>query len=103
MSLGKPYQLASGADFAAAFHTFGMIWSPGKIQYYVDDPAHPYATFTPADIPAGAKWPFDKGRFYFLLNLAMGGSWPGNPTAATNSPSEMLVDYVRVYQTNPRP
>jgi beta-glucanase (GH16 family) len=103
MSLGKSYQLPSGANFAAGFHTFGMIWSPGRVQYYVDDPAHPYASFTPGDIPAGAKWPFDQGKFYFLLNFAVGGGWPGNPTAATASPNEMLVDYVRVYQTTPKP
>jgi beta-glucanase (GH16 family) len=101
--IGKSFQLASGANFAAGFHTFGMIWEPGKVQYYVDDPSHPYATFTRADLPPGAVWPFDKGRFYFLLNLAIGGSWPGPPNAATVSPAEMLVDYVRVYQTSPSP
>ena len=99
--IGGGFQLAGGATFAAAFHNFGMIWSPGKVQYYVDDPAHPYASFTRADLPAGSTWPFDNGRFYFLLNLAIGGSWPGPPTAATASPAEMLVDYVRVYQTGP--
>jgi beta-glucanase (GH16 family) len=78
-----------------------MIWSPGRVQYYVDDPTHPYASFTPADLPPGSTWPFDKGRFYFLLNLAIGGSWPGPPNASTASPAEMLVDYVRVYQTGP--
>ncbi len=105
LSLGKPFQLPVGQTFAAAFHTYGLIWSPGKIQYYVDDPANPYATFTPADLPAGATWPFDGRRFFFLLNLAMGGDWPGPPAASTPSPSEMLVDYVRVYQatTSPRP
>jgi beta-glucanase (GH16 family) len=91
-------QLASGEDFAAAFHTYGLIWSPGKVQYYVDDPSHPYATYTRADLPAGAVWPFDDGRYFFLLNLAMGGDWPGPTTAATPSTEEMLVDYVRVYQ-----
>jgi beta-glucanase (GH16 family) len=96
--LSSSFSLASGANFAAAFHVYGMIWSPGKIQYYVDDPTHPYKTFTPANLPPGAVWPFDKSRFFLLLNLAIGGSWPGPPTAATPSPSEMLVDYVRVYQ-----
>lgn len=101
MLLGSSYQLPSGAAFSAGFHSYGLIWSPGKIEYYVDDPTHPYAIFTPANIPAGAKWPFDQGKFYFLLNFAVGGGWPGNPTAATPSPNEMLVDYVRVYQTAP--
>ena len=94
-------RLASGLDFAAGFHTYGVIWSPGKVQYYVDDPAHPYATYTRADLPAGAVWPFDDGRYFILLNLAMGGDWPGPPTAATPAREEMLVDYVRVYQDAP--
>ena len=91
-------ELLSGENFAAAFHTYGLIWSPGKVQYYVDDPEHPYATYTRADLPKGAVWPFDDGRYFFLLNLAMGGDWPGPTTAATPSTEEMLVDYVRVYQ-----
>jgi beta-glucanase (GH16 family) len=91
-------ELASGDDFAAAFHSYGVIWSPGRVQYYVDDPGHPYATYTRANLPAGAVWPFDDGRYFILLNLAIGGDWPGPPTAATASQVEMLVDYVRVYQ-----
>jgi beta-glucanase (GH16 family) len=92
-------QLPSHAVLAAAFHTYGLIWSPGKVQYYLDDPAHPYATYTRADLPRGAVWPFDDGRYFILLNLAIGGQWPGPPNAATHAPAEMLVDYVRVYQT----
>jgi beta-glucanase (GH16 family) len=90
--------LALGEEFAAAFHTYGLIWSPGKVQYYIDDPGHPYATYTRADLPKGAVWPFDDGRYFFLLNLAMGGDWPGPTTAATPATEEMVVDYVRVYQ-----
>ena len=101
--LGTVYALPSGRNVAAEFHTFGLLWSPGKVQYYVDDPAHPYATFTPADLPKGAVWPFDDGRYFVLLNLAVGGTWPGPPTASTASPLEMLVDYVRVYQQSGAP
>jgi beta-glucanase (GH16 family) len=90
--------LPGDAEFAAGFHTYGMIWSPGKVQYYVDDPAKPYATYTRADLPPGAVWPFDDGRYFFILNLAMGGDWPGPPAASTPATVEMLVDYVRVYQ-----
>jgi beta-glucanase (GH16 family) len=42
-------------------------------------------------------WPFDAGPSFILLNLAVGGSWPGSPNASTPFPSEMLVDYVRIY------
>lgn len=96
--IGLTAPLAGDAAFANAFHTFGMIWSPGKVQYYVDNPANIYATFTPASLPKGAVWPFDGGKFFIILNLAIGGDWPGSPDQATSFPAQMLVDYVRVWQ-----
>jgi beta-glucanase (GH16 family) len=80
---------------AAAWHTYGMIWSKGQIQYYVDDPANVYATFN-SSTQAGT-WPFDAGPQFVILNLAVGGSWPGSPDSTTVFPAEMLVDSVRVY------
>jgi len=80
---------------AAAWHTYGMIWSKGKIQYYVDSPTNVYATFTPAT--QSGTWPFDSGPEFILLNLAVGGDWPGSPDATTVFPSEIQVDYVRLY------
>jgi beta-glucanase (GH16 family) len=76
-----------------------MIWSKGSVAYYVDDPAHPYATYTPSSISGlqGSVWPFDSGPSFIILNLAVGGDWPGSPAAGTPFPSQMLVDYVRVY------
>jgi beta-glucanase (GH16 family) len=81
---------------AAGWHTYGMIWQKGQVQYYVDDPTNPYATFTTSSFPAGV-WPFDVGPQFVILNLAVGGDWPGNPDATTAFPSEMTVDYVRIY------
>jgi beta-glucanase (GH16 family) len=98
--IGLPYILPKGA-FGDDFHIFGLIWSPGKIQYYVDSPENVYATFTPRGLPKGAVWPFDEGRFFFLLNLAVGGDWPGPPDTTSRFPQEMLVDYVRVYASGP--
>lgn len=80
---------------AAVWHTYGMIWSKGKVQYYVDSPSNVYATFTPENFQG--KWPFDAGPQFVILNLAVGGDWPGNPDATTVFPGEMLVDYVRIY------
>jgi beta-glucanase (GH16 family) len=80
---------------AADWHTYGMIWAKGKIQYYVDNPSNVYATFTP-NSQAG-KWPFDSGPEFVILNLAVGGDWPGLPDATTVFPSEIQVDYVRLY------
>lgn len=78
-----------------------MIWSKGTVSYYVDDPTNPYVSYTPASLTSlnnGATWPFDVGQANFIiLNLAIGGSYPGPPDSSTPFPSEMLVDYVRVY------
>lgn len=99
--LAQKYYFPGGQN-AAQWHTYGMIWAPGSVAYYVDNPAAPYITFTPASLAqaglTGAVWPFDAGQASFiLLNLAIGGTWPGPPDASTPFPSEMLVDYVRVY------
>jgi beta-glucanase (GH16 family) len=98
-NLGTVFNFTSGQT-AAGWHTYGMIWTKGSVAYYVDDPAHPYVTYTTSSISglSGAVWPFDAGQSNFiLLNLAVGGTWPGSPNASTPFPSEMLVDYVRVY------
>jgi len=65
------------------------------VQFYVDDPQNVYATFTPANF--GNPWPFDAGPQFIILNLAIGGDWPGSPDATTVFPGDMQVDYVRVY------
>lgn len=80
---------------AADWHIYGMIWTKGQVQFYVDDPANIYVTFTPANF--GNPWPFDAGPQFIILNLAIGGDWPGNPDATTAFPGDMQVDYVRVY------
>ncbi len=86
---------------AAGWHTYGMIWKPGSVAYYVDDPTSPYVTYkNPASLSGltGAVWPFDSGDSAFMiLNLAVGGGWPGNPSATTVFPASLLVDYVRLY------
>ncbi len=81
----------------SSYHTYGVIRSPGMIQFYVDDPANVYFTVTSNDIPEDGKWVFDH-PFFLVMNLAIGGDWTGNPNADTPNPAEMLVDYVRVYK-----
>lgn len=98
-SLGSAYHFSTGVT-AATWHTYGMIWKPGSVSYYVDDPNNPYITFTPSSLTglSGASWPFDAGEANFIiLNLAIGGNYPGNPNSSTPFPSQMLVDYVRLY------
>ena len=98
--LGTTYNFPTGQTAGGEFHTYGMIWSPGSVSYYVDDPANPYTVFTPSSLNglSGAVWPFDTGQSNFIiLNLAIGGDYPGPPDSTTVFPSEMLVDYVRLY------
>lgn len=98
-NLGTQFDFPSGETAGSAFHTYGMIWSKGSVAYYVDNPSQPYVTYTPASISgfSGSVWPFDSGPSFIILNLAVGGSWPGSPNASTPFPSQMLVDYVRIY------
>jgi beta-glucanase (GH16 family) len=65
------------------------------IRWYVDGTL--YSTKTPADIGSGNAWVYDH-PFFILLNLAVGGGWPGNPDSTTVFPQTMTVDYVRVCQ-----
>ncbi|HTV54481.1 MAG TPA: glycoside hydrolase family 16 protein [Terriglobia bacterium] len=88
------YTLPQGERFSDAFHVFAVEWEPKVIRFYVDN--HLYETVTPAGLPHGTGWVFNH-PFFLLLNLAIGGDWPGNPDKSTHFPQEMLVDYVRVY------
>lgn len=85
--------LARGA-FADDFHVYAITWQPDTIRWLVD--GHVYHTETPAMLPAGTRWVYDH-PFFMLLNLAVGGGWPGNPDSTTTFPQRMIVDYVRVY------
>jgi beta-glucanase (GH16 family) len=91
--LGESFTLPSG-KFANNFHIFAIEWEPSAIRFYVDKML--YETRTPADLPAETTWVYDH-PFFILLNVAVGGDWPGNPDRTTVFPQRMLVDYVRVY------
>jgi hypothetical protein len=94
--LGEFVQLPPPNEtFASDFHVYAVDWSPGQIQWFVD--GYQYSVKTIQDVTAlQLHWPFDQ-EFHFLLNLAVGGQWPGYPDATTSFPQQMLVDYVRVY------
>jgi hypothetical protein len=102
-SIHTNYVFPSGGRVDTAFHTYGVIWTTNSIQYYVDDYTKPFVAFTPASLPAGGTWAYNGHPFFLLLNLAVGGTWPGNPDGTTPSPANMYVDYVRVYQPGPSP
>jgi beta-glucanase (GH16 family) len=92
--IGRADTLTRGA-YADDFHVYGVSWRPNEIRWYVD--GRQYHRMTPADLPRGTKWVFDH-PFFLLLNVAVGGGWPGDPDASTTFPQQMIVDYVRVYR-----
>jgi beta-glucanase (GH16 family) len=85
----------SSKPLSAGFHVYGVQWAPERISFLLDGLV--YKTITPSDIPPGAAWPFDH-PYFLLLNLAVGGDWPGSPNASTPFPARMEVDWVRVWQ-----
>jgi len=98
-SISKEYILEN-SRFDNEFHVFGIEWSPNQINWYIDDVL--YLTLTPEDVEeetdGEGEWVFNDRDFYIILNVAVGGNLPGNPTAETVFPQSMIVDYVRVYE-----
>jgi uncharacterized protein (TIGR03437 family) len=92
--IGGPLNL-SGVNFSDAFHVYAVEWSPDVMTFFVDGAK--YFEVTPAKLPAGKTWVFQH-PFFIILNVAVGGGWPGNPDATTLFPQQMLVDYVRFSQ-----
>lgn len=93
-AIGGKYDIPKDKLFADDYHTYAVEWSSIQIRWYVDDKL--YRTIGPRDLPSDAKWVFDH-PFFVILNLAVGGDWPGNPDDSSSFPQMMMVDYVRVY------
>jgi len=85
----------AAADFSTGYHVFAVEWQPGRIEWFVDGEC--YHSLTLEDLPEGAKWVFDDTPQFILLNLAVGGHWPGYPDTTTEFPQDYRIDYVRVY------
>jgi beta-glucanase (GH16 family) len=75
------------------FHVYAIEWQENEIRWLFDE--EEYFKLTPADVPG--EWVFDH-PFFIIMNVAVGGGWPGYPDSATVFPQFMYVDYVRVYQ-----
>jgi beta-glucanase (GH16 family) len=86
--------LPAGASYSDAYHVFAVDWYPAEIVFSVDGVV--YEDQKEAAVPSGYQWPFTQ-PFFILLNLAIGGNFPGPPNSATMFPQSYLVDYVRVY------
>ncbi|MFG2164420.1 ricin-type beta-trefoil lectin domain protein [Micromonospora chersina] len=90
--LGGSTSLPNGQALADAFHTYAVDWAPDSITWYLDGVA--YSRKTPADAGSN-RWVFDH-PFFMIMNVAVGGNWPGSPDGSTTFPQTMTIDYVRV-------
>ncbi|MBK1833181.1 glycoside hydrolase family 16 protein [Roseibacillus ishigakijimensis] len=108
---GGEYLFPEGEDFTS-FHTYALEWEPGEIRWFVDGHLYSRKNFwwsssahengqglPPQSAEDLNAWPAPFNQpFHLLLNLAVGGQFPGDPEATTEFPAEFVIDYVRVYQ-----
>jgi beta-glucanase (GH16 family) len=92
------YTLQGQKKFQDDFHVFAIEWDAETIRFFVDKVM--YASKSAKDLPPNTKWAFDH-PFFIILNLAIGGNWPGSPDETTVFPQAMQIDYVRVYERSP--
>ena len=96
------YVLEDGTTFADDFHEYSVEWEPGEMRWYIDGnlyhTVNDWFTAVEGEDEKPYPAPFDQ-PFFVQMNLAVGGTWPGNPDATTDfDKAEFEIDYVRVYQ-----
>ncbi|WP_317041594.1 glycoside hydrolase family 16 protein [Cyclobacterium lianum] len=89
---GGKRSLTDGAILKDNFHVYSLIWEENQITWLLDD-----EVFHTMDISPSAMNEF-REPFFLLINMAVGGNWPGNPDASTRFPQQLAVDYVRVFE-----
>ncbi len=92
--ISAKFALPAGKAVNTGFHLYAVEWAPKDIKFFFDNKL--IGKRTPSDLPPGTTWIYDH-PFFIILNVAVGGYWPGNPDATTTFPQKMLVNYVRVY------
>lgn len=85
-------RVSGGGKVADEFHVVAVQWEPRSLAFSIDGAV--YHRVTPESLPSGAPWVFDQ-PFFVLLNVAVGGDFPGPPDETTTFPQELVVDYVR--------
>lgn len=93
-ALGKSHDLPPGQSYDGQYHVFSVERSPKRIRWMIDGVV--YHDLSPDKLPPGSTWVYD-APFFMLLNVAVGGVWPGYPDGSYAFPVEMRVDYVRVH------
>lgn len=84
-------RLSSGT-YSDQFHVYSLVWEKDQIRWYVDNEL--FHNFSASGLNV---YPFN-APFFFIMNVAVGGNWPGNPDQTTEFPQEMVVDYIRVFE-----
>ena len=87
---GGNKSLPLGEKYNDEFHVFSIVWNSSSIRWYVDNSL--YHTMNTASLTAF------QNKFFFILNIAVEGNWPGPVGPSTQFPQYMLVDYIRVFQ-----
>jgi beta-glucanase (GH16 family) len=87
-----------GRDFSSDFHRFSVAWDSTLVRFFVDDTLH--YSVARAAVEHRGSWVFDQ-PFFVILNLAVGGTFDGDPQSDAILPATMLVDYVRAYRRAP--
>ena len=95
----KSAEFRMPGDPTKAFHDYAIEWGPDEMRWYVDDVCYAVQDAWHSDSAAHPA-PFDR-PFYLILNVAVGGWYPGPPAPTTRLPATMQVDYVRVYSGEP--
>jgi hypothetical protein len=90
-SFGQSYSLSTG-KFADNFHVFSIVWNETSIRWLVDN-----VQYHQQNITSPGMTEFHQ-KFFLILNIAVGGNWPGSPNETTLFPQSMYVDYIRIFQ-----
>jgi len=94
-NVGSQITIRSTHPLPSTFHLYAVEWEPERIRWLLDNKV--FFEATPSDLPKGAPWVFNT-PFFIVLNVAVGGIWPGPPDGTTVFPQRLQVDYVRVYR-----
>lgn len=84
--------ITSAKSLNSEFHVYSIVWNQNEIKWLLDDVQYNVIDITPSSLSEF------KQEFFFILNVAVGGNWPGSPNNSTIFPQRMLVDYIRVFQ-----
>ncbi|MBT3243087.1 MAG: glycoside hydrolase family 16 protein [Bacteroidetes bacterium] len=90
-SIGDSYTVQS-STLSGEYHVFSIVWMESSITWFVNNEEFYSVNITPAEMSEFHQ------EFFIIMNLAVGGNWPGSPDSSTIFPQKMKVDYVRVFQ-----